>query len=171
MREHIRPLVAGDREAVRSIVDRAGNFTADEAATALELVDDWLANAETSGYLVYVLTSEDAAGRRVHGYVCFGPTPLTDGTYDLYWIAVDPACQGHGYGRRLLQFAEDEVRRRGGRLLLIETSSQETYGGTIRFYERGGYELAARIRNFYRVGDDKLVFAKTLTSDEPSPTI
>jgi ribosomal protein S18 acetylase RimI-like enzyme len=47
-------------------------------------------------------------------------------------------------------------------MLLIETSSQQTYGGTIRFYEKRGYELAARIKNFYRIGDDKLVFSKEL---------
>jgi ribosomal protein S18 acetylase RimI-like enzyme len=168
MPELIRPLVADDREAVRAIVEHAGNFTADEVSTALELVDEWLADGESSGYLVYVLAAESGTRPRVGGYVCFGPTPLTDGTYDLYWIAVDPACQGRGYGRRLLEFAEDEARRRGGRLLLIETSSQETYGSTIRFYERAGYELAARIRDFYRVGDDKLVFAKTVGRQRPT---
>jgi ribosomal protein S18 acetylase RimI-like enzyme len=162
MPEQVRLLVAEDRDAVRAIVERAGNFTADEVATALELVDERLADGESSGYLVYVLTSGNAVSSRVEGYVCFGPTPLTEGTYDLYWIAVDPDCQGRGYGQRLLEFAEDEMRRRGGRLLLIETSSQETYGSTIRFYQRAGYELAARIRDFYRIGDDKLVFAKTV---------
>jgi ribosomal protein S18 acetylase RimI-like enzyme len=53
--------------------------------------------------------------------------------------------------------------KRGGRMLLIETSSQETYGATIRFYERNGYQLMARIKNYYRIGDDKLVFSKELT--------
>lgn len=88
--------------------------------------------------------------------------PLTDGTYDLYWIAVDPQTQGSGYGRALLRFAEDDVLQRGGRLLLIETSSQESYGATIRFYEKSGYPLVARIKGFYRPGDDKLIFAKEL---------
>jgi len=54
------------------------------------------------------------------------------------------------------------VLRLGGRMILIETSSQETYGATVRFYEKAGYELVARIKNFYRVGDDKLVFSKEL---------
>jgi ribosomal protein S18 acetylase RimI-like enzyme len=103
---------------------------------------------------------DDADPREVRGFVCFGPAPLTDGTFDLYWIAVDPVFQGRGYGARLLRFAEDDVRRRGGRLLLIETSSQEAYGATTRFYERSGYGLVARIPEFYRAGDDKLIFAK-----------
>ena len=82
--------------------------------------------------------------------------------YDLYWIVVDPASQGKGLGRRLIEYVEQDVLSRGGRMILIETSSQETYGDTVRFYERSGYHLAARIRNFYRIGDDKLVFQKEL---------
>jgi ribosomal protein S18 acetylase RimI-like enzyme len=157
----IRPLRSDDRASVERILVSTGHFTAVEIATALELVDAWLANGDGSGYLTYVLdASADGACSDVRGYACFGPTPLTDGTYDLYWIAVDAQWQGHGYGRQLLAFAEAEVQRLGGRLLLIETSSQELYGGTVRFYERSGYPLIARIPNFYREGDDKLVFGK-----------
>jgi ribosomal protein S18 acetylase RimI-like enzyme len=82
--------------------------------------------------------------------------------YDLYWIAIDPAVQGKGFGRRLIEYAEGEIVKCGGRMLLIETSSQEPYGDTIRFYKKAGYKLVARIKNFYRIGDDKLVFSKVL---------
>jgi ribosomal protein S18 acetylase RimI-like enzyme len=82
--------------------------------------------------------------------------------YDLYWIAIDPAVQGKGFGRRLIEYAEGEIVKCGGRMLLIETSSQESYGDTIRFYKKAGYKLVARIKNFYRIGDDKLVFSKEL---------
>jgi ribosomal protein S18 acetylase RimI-like enzyme len=68
----------------------------------------------------------------------------------------------------LLKFAEEEIVRRGGRLLLIETSSQETYGGTIQFYERTGYELAGRVADYYKTGDDKLIFAKRLDAATPA---
>src|SRR5258708_6362209 len=139
----VRPLDRGDRDAVLGIVMRAGNFTADEIDVAMELVDEWLAEGEDSGYLTYAL-ADDEATPPVRGYVCFGPTPMTEGTFDLYWIAVDPDDQGKGYGRRLLTAAEAEVRVRSGRLLLIETASQATYGATIRFYERAGYTLASR---------------------------
>ena len=71
--------------------------------------------------------------------------------------------RGRDSGRLLLGHVEQEVVKRGGRMILIETSSQETYGATIRFYKRGGYDLVARIKNFYRVGDDKLIFSKELT--------
>ena len=162
----IRPLSMRDRQAVRQIIEATDRFTASEVATALELIDEWLARGEASDYYTFVIEEENAPSPSVvRGYVCYGPTPLTEGTYDLYWIAVDPLSHGRGYGHRLLAFAEDDIRRRGGRLLLIETSSQESYAPTIRFYERSGYHVAARIRDYYRRGDDKLVFAKLLTPD------
>ena len=153
-----RPLEPRDRQAVARILDNVGNFSAAEQTVALELIDAWLAGGEASDYMCWVL--EDAAA--VQGYVCIGPTPLTDGTFDLYWIAVDPAAQGRGYGQALTRLAEDEARARGGRLLIIETASQDTYAPTVRFYERAGYELVSTIPDFYKAGDDKLTFAKRL---------
>ena len=155
----VRPLRAGDRDQVARIVATVGVFSPEETETALELIDEWLETGEDSGYLTYVL---EEPGGGVRGYVCFGPTPLTDGTYDLYWVAVDPEAQGRGYGQRLLAFAELEVRRRLGRLLLIETASHDAYAATVRFYQRAGYDLVSRIPNFYKMGDDKLTFAKIL---------
>lgn len=165
----IRPLAAADRDGVCRILEGAGNFTGDEVAIALELVDEWIELGEESGYLTYVLDSP-ADGDGVLGYVCFGPTPLTESTYDLYWIAVDKSKHRGGVGRRLLKFTEEEVARRGGKLLLVETSSQETYGGTIQFYERTGYELVGKIKDYYKPGDDKLIFAKTLSAAVESET-
>lgn len=164
----IRRMEPRDRGRVLDIVAATGSFTAAEIDTAREVVDEGLAaqgaaQGEQGGYLLSVLEDDES---RVAGYVCHGPAPLTEGTYDLYWIAVDPACQGSGYGRALLAFAEADVLARGGRLLLIETSSQESYAATIRFYERSGYPLMARIKNFYRPGDDKLIFGKELAASE-----
>ena len=157
----IRTLEPGDRARIADIVVSTGKFNEEEVATALELVDHALRDGEKSGYIFSVI--EDAAGEAaVKGYACYGPTPLTQGVYDLYWIVVDPAAQGKGLGRLLTRHVERDVVHRGGRMLLIETSSQESYVPTVRFYERTGYQLAARIRNFYRIGDDKLIFSKDL---------
>jgi ribosomal protein S18 acetylase RimI-like enzyme len=70
-------------------------------------------------------------------------------------------------GKRLMKFAEEEIARRGGRMLLVETSSQETYGGTIQFYEKTGYELVGKIKEYYKPGDDKLIFMKKLSAPAP----
>jgi ribosomal protein S18 acetylase RimI-like enzyme len=157
----IRPLDPADRSAIEKMVVSSGKFNAGEIATAMELVGEALEKGQVSGYFFAVL-EEGGEKPSVHGYACYGPTPLTQGVYDLYWIVVDVSAQRKGYGRRLLEFVEKDVAGRGGRMLLIETSSQESYGGTVRFYQRAGYDLVARIKNFYRVGDDKLIFSKDL---------
>jgi len=159
---HIRPLVPGDRSRIQDIVTAAGNFSDQEIATAMELVDEALQKGEESGYIIVVAETPEGTGE-IGGYACYGPTPLTEGVYDLYWIAVDPKTQGRGIGRLLVEYVEKDIRSRGGRMLLIETSSRDEYQPTISFYQRTNYELAARIKNFYRVGDDKLIFSKELT--------
>jgi ribosomal protein S18 acetylase RimI-like enzyme len=154
----IRPAGQKDRDRILEILIAVARFTDEEVRCAIDLVDQSLATPEKGEYLVHVL--ED---RVVQGYVCFGPTPLTDGVFDLYWIAVDPRQQGQGLGQILLRFVENEVRKQNGRMLLIETSSKDTYGPTLRFYERSGYEEISRIKDFYRIEDDKIVFCKKLT--------
>lgn len=144
------------------MVVSSGKFNDIEIATALELVEEALVGGEESGYIFAVLETGNT-NTKVRGYACYGPVPLTEGVYDLYWIVVDPASQGIGFGRHLIHYVEQDVLNRDGRMILIETSSQETYGATVRFYERSGYHLAARIRNFYKVGDDKLVYQKELS--------
>jgi ribosomal protein S18 acetylase RimI-like enzyme len=151
----VRPLHAGDRPRIEALLRASHNFTSAEVATALEVIDDALAGDPE--YIVNVLVNGE-----ISGYECHGPVPLTDGTFDLYWIVVDPRAQKRGFGRSLLRAAEEDVVGRGGRLLLIETSSQESYVPTISFYKRNGYHLEARIHDFYRRGDDKLIFAKNL---------
>jgi ribosomal protein S18 acetylase RimI-like enzyme len=152
----IRAITSADRGPLHAIITSAGNFTAGEVETAMELIDEAIESGNDGDYSAYVLADE--AG--VRGYVCIGPAPLADGVYDLYWIVVDSATRGRRYGQRLLRHAEEEVRRRKGRMLLIETSSQPSYAPTRRFYESAGYPEVARIRNFYKVGDDKIIYAR-----------
>jgi ribosomal protein S18 acetylase RimI-like enzyme len=98
----------------------------------------------------------------LQGYACWGPTPGTDGGYDLYWIAVDPRAQGGGYGGALMRAGEELLRARGARLLVAETSSRDVYAQTRDFYERGGYVERARVRGFYAVDADRVIFSKML---------
>jgi ribosomal protein S18 acetylase RimI-like enzyme len=157
---NIRPAKPSDQERIHEILVATGLFTDEEVRCAVELVELSFTQADRGDYLVYVL--QEPAGA-VHGYVCYGPTPLTDGVYDLYWIAVDPTRQGQGNGQILIRFVENEVRRKQGRMLLIETSSKETYSSTVRFYQRGGYQEISRIKDFYRIEDDKVVYCKRLS--------
>jgi ribosomal protein S18 acetylase RimI-like enzyme len=98
----------------------------------------------------------------VVGYLTYGPTPLTEGTYDLYWMAVATGEQGRGYGRELVDWLEKAVRDAAGRIILIETSSQPKYEKTRRFYVGLDYKEVSRIPDFYRKGDDRVTYVKSL---------
>jgi ribosomal protein S18 acetylase RimI-like enzyme len=156
---NIRPIESRDRNRVCEIIRAVGNFNQEEIRVAIELVDDSISEYSSGDYISCVI--EDEFGE-IQGFGCYGITPLTDATYDFYWMAVDPQSQGKGIGRKLIRFVEEDIRARGGRLLVLETSSQESYSRTTTFYEKCGYELRARIRNFYRLNDDKLIYLKYL---------
>ncbi len=159
----IRPATAADRPRIQEILVGTARFTQKEIGWAMELVDLALDHPEKGEYELHVL-EEPSSGpsRKVQGYVCFGPTPRSEGVFDLYWIAVDPKEQGQGFGQLLLRFVENEVRRLAGRMLLIETSSKQSYAPTLRFYQRAGYAEISRIKDFYRIEDDKVVLCKQL---------
>jgi ribosomal protein S18 acetylase RimI-like enzyme len=135
-------------------------FNSIEIETVRELWDDYLnLGAEKSGYNFWVERENEA----VRGYVCFGPRALTEGAYDLFWIAVDPAAQGQGVGKKLMAEAEKQIGLQGGRLVIVETSGLPKYEPTRAFYLAAGYTLEARIRNFYAPGDDLVIFTRDLS--------
>ena len=157
----IRPPELGDRETIDWIVASTGAFTSDEAEYAFSLVDRAMNGLENdAGDLAYVL--ED--GGLPVGFICFGPTPRTEGTWSLHAIAVERSGQRTGYGRHLLAFAEAEARVRGGRLMLAEAPPPAGPNSPRSFFERTGYEVVARIPGFYRKGSDKMIYAKELES-------
>lgn len=161
----IRPADPRDRERIHQILVSVARFTDDEIIAALELVDHSVDHDQRGEYLTYVLEEpESGPSRMIQGYVTYGPTPKAEGVFDLYWIAVDPKQQGLGFGQLLLRFVENEVRRQKGRMLLIETSSKQSYAPTLRFYQRSGYDEISRIKDFYRIECDKVVFCKKLAA-------
>ncbi len=129
-----------------------------EVAVAEEIIDSYLEALHNSGY--YILVAEDDSV--LAGYVCYGPTPLTEGTWDIYWNAVAQEKRRQGIGRLLMKSAEKEIIRAKGRLALIETSSTPAYEASRRFHTDNGYEIVARIPDFYASGDDKLILQKRL---------
>lgn len=137
-------------------------FSDDECKTAVEMIVEGL--EKPSDEDPYQFLVAEVAGRVV-AYACFGTIPLTKGSYDLYWIAVHPEHHATGVGRRLLVACEDEIARQGGRLVVVETSSRSDYDKTRRFYEKTmAYETAAWIKDFYKTGDDKVVYVKYVGS-------
>lgn len=152
----MRDLCSSDRQPLAHILRTCDAFTEDEISCALELLDTVLGNPDQKDYEVIVAEVKG----QVAGFVLFGPVPLTEGNYDLYWIAADAKLQGQGIGRKLMEETEQRLTGRGARMLCLETSSQDSYQRTRRFYERGGYIEESRIRDFYRPGDDRITYVK-----------
>jgi ribosomal protein S18 acetylase RimI-like enzyme len=143
------------RGRLREILDATAVFRPDEVQVALELFDDAI-----SGDYEFLggFDQDDLVA-----YACFGATPGTDRTFDLYWIAVHPNAQRHGGGSRLLAAVEQQLRDRGARLLVVETSSRPEYDATRRFYLARGYQEVARMRDYYALGDDRVIYTKALS--------
>ncbi|MHC1578346.1 MAG: GNAT family N-acetyltransferase [Dehalococcoidia bacterium] len=125
---------------------------------AEELIDSYLQDSSGSGY--HILVAE--ADSTIAGYICYGPTPLTEGTWDIYWVAVAQQRQERGIGSALMQSAEKEIVKAKGRLAIVETSSTPGYEKTRNFHLSQGYEVVARVPDFYAPGDDKLILQKRL---------
>jgi ribosomal protein S18 acetylase RimI-like enzyme len=149
---------AADKPALMRILKNTPEFKPFEVTVAEELVDYYLSDGIKSGYTILIADDES----EVAGYVCFGETPCTIGTWDIYWIAVSQDKRGKGIGKMLDTAAETAIRKAKGRLAFIETSSTPLYENTRRFYEGRGYETIARIPDFYMPGDDKLILQKKL---------
>jgi ribosomal protein S18 acetylase RimI-like enzyme len=152
----IRRLTPPDRTDLARLLHESQTFNDEEIRVALEVIDAALAEP---GKDYHVLVAEDAGGRVV-SYVCYGPTPMTEATYDLYWIATHPAARGQGCATRLLRAMEAELPPTRSSTVRIETSQLESYGAARGFYERAGYVEVGRIRDFYKAGDDLVIFAK-----------
>ena len=183
----IGALSPAHRGRVAAILAATGAFRAAEVEVALELFDETFPQGVGSRELGVVATPDSPLATPQHppapatgsdytflgaftpedelvGYACYGPTPGTDHTYDLYWIAVDPAAQGTGTGTLLLGEVERRLAALHGRLLVIETSSRSDYARTRTFYSRHGYADAARVAAFYAPGDDRIILTKRFHS-------
>ena len=171
------PLDPSHRARLAELLRATGAFSEDEVSVALELFDEGIGNREAervdsrlpdpdsrlhsppASTTYRFLGAFDRDGD-LAGYVCYGPTPGTDRTFDLYWIAVHPAAQGTGSGTLLLSEVERRLTDDDARMLVVETSSRSGYDATRGFYARRGYVEAARTRDFYAPADDRIMYVK-----------
>ena len=173
-------MTAKYRTRVREILSATKVFREEEVDVAVELFDEVFGApisvegavpaiaAVTPVSSDYFFLGAFTPEEELAGFACYGPTPGTDRTFDLYWIAVDPAAQGTGCGTVLLNEVERRLKGQNARLVVVETSSRSDYKNTRGFYIRRGYIEAARARDFYAPADDRITFTKRLQSRAPS---
>ncbi|MBM4276329.1 MAG: GNAT family N-acetyltransferase [Deltaproteobacteria bacterium] len=156
----IRPLISKDRERLRRMVIETGVFTDEEVGVAIELIDIVLGNESQKDYRIACAVDDQ---EQPLGYICYGPVPMTQGTFDLYWIVIDPGVQGRKIGSELLDYLEEEVRGLKGRMILADTSSIPSYEKAQGFYLRKGFQEAARIADYYWEGNDRITYCKRIS--------
>jgi len=154
----IRPIEAQDRSQLLELVRLQDNFNAQEVEVAIEVIDDTLDPAKND-YFILVAVSQ---GQGVVGFLCYGEIPMTDRRFDLYWVAVAPAMGRQGVGRLLLARMEAELRGQGPAKVYVDTSSTPGYDRARGFYEKNGYQAACVLHDFYRDGDDKVIYLKEI---------
>ena len=142
----------GDPEKIRALVEATGVFSAEEAAVAARLAETTLDGSETYRWLLADL------GDTLVGYTCFDRIELTKASFDLYWIAVLPTHGGKGLGLDLMARTAKFIRLKDGTQIFAETSSREPYAKARAFYLKAGFEEVARFEDFYKPGDDKVIF-------------
>ena len=158
---HLRHLSAADRGRIEEITRAVGLFRQDEIPVALEVFDEAVRPGPRAGPYTAIGAEVDGS---LAGWICWGPTPCTLGTYDLYWMAVDPALHGSGIGTALIVEME-RLLAGEARLIVVETAGRPDYAATRRFYEARGYRATATIPGFYAPGDDQVVFVKSVRGE------
>jgi ribosomal protein S18 acetylase RimI-like enzyme len=153
----IEAAALADRAGLEEVLRSDETFRDDERAVALELIDAALTGSDD-----YWLKIARLPALPVAGYVCYGPTPMTASTYDLYWIVTHADARGKGVAGALIGAMEDDLRARGATGVRVETSELETYGAARTLYDRHGYPEAARLPHFYRRGDGLIIYYKQL---------
>ena len=146
-----------DSEHVLGLARGISLFEASDIETIQELWTEFAAKGDASSWYHFLVSRLDG---EILGFACYGQRPLTEGTFDLYWIGVGQNQQGRGVGKALIAEVEKRVRSQGSRLLIAETAGMEAFEPTRRFYLAAGYELEARIHDFYKPGDDLVIFTK-----------
>ncbi len=147
-----------DVKSVRDIIESTKFFYDSEVEIAVDLVVERLEQGESSGYY-FVFAEVDGV---TVAYSCFGSILMSDTSFDLYWIATHNDFRGKGIGKKLMDETEIQARNMGCKILIAETSGLPHYEPTRAFYIKTNFDLEARLKDFYKMGDDKLFYTKRI---------
>jgi ribosomal protein S18 acetylase RimI-like enzyme len=151
----IRPTTPADTNALMALAAASGLFEPSQTAELAEMLGQHFAGDSPD----FWLTDED---QEPVGVAYVAPERMTEGTWNLYLIAVHPDRQRQGRGKKLLEYVEQLLIDRGERVLLVETAGTEDFEYVRAFYRKSGYTEEARIRDFYMAGVDKVIYLKFL---------
>ncbi len=155
----IRLTTPNDTTALLALAEATGLFEPNQIEELTQMLNQHLGDEADSQGIWFTDYDNEPVGV---AYVA--PERMTDGTWNLYLIAIHPDHQKQGRGAALLQYVEQMLTERGERVLLVETSGTDDFEYVRVFYRNNGYEEEARIRDFYTDGVDKIVFRKLLGS-------
>lgn len=153
--DNIRAIEIEDLPAIKAVIEANQLFPSDMLD---DMMSDYFSNKNSNEYWFTYDNEKPIA------VAYCAPEKMTEGTWNLYLIAVHPDYQRSGYGTSMLHYIEQKLAHLGERILLVETSSLESFKDTREFYQKCGYEKEAQIREFYQAGEDKIVFRKSLTN-------
>jgi ribosomal protein S18 acetylase RimI-like enzyme len=154
MNEKIRAVTKSDTDGLKKVVDSSELFPSEYLD---EMISDYFNNPDTQDiWFTYIDNNEQVA----IGYCV--PEKLTDGTYNLLAIGVSQDIQRKGIASQMMNYIEQQLKQKDGRILIVETSSDDAQIGARQFYNKIGYTQVAVIKDFWKDGEDKIVFWKKL---------
>lgn len=156
---NIKAVTLKDRQLITKLINDIDLFTASEKEVVFELLDTYLDNPKQKDYNFFATQEADG---ELSSFICFGPTPMTNNTYDLYWIGTHPNHRRKGLAVQLIAFMRSFMTENNAKIIRVETSGKELYGDTVSFYDRLNFIEEARIRDFYSDGDDLIIFVQRL---------
>lgn len=69
------------------------------------------------------------------------------------------------FGQRMVEHIVKYLGDQEQRLLLAEVAGIEKYAGIRSFYETTGFEEEARIRDYYKAGNDKVIYRREIVAE------
>ena len=141
------------KEELQRVLTASGQFDADSINYTLETLDNHLENPDSEIWFT-ALENEPV------GFAYCAPEPITSGTWNLLMLWTKEGYEGKGFGRSLVSAVEAELKSRGARLLIVETSQLPEFETARAFYEKYGFTFEAEVKNFFAQGDNKLIYTK-----------
>ena len=140
MNDKIRAVTTSDIDGLKQVVDSSELFPSEYLD---EMISDYFDNPDMQDiWFTYIYNNKQVA----IGYCV--PEKFTDGTYNLLAIGVSQDTQRKGIASQMMNYIEQRLKQNDGRILIVETSSDDAQIGARNFYKKIGYIQAAVIKTF-----------------------